>query len=249
MTKPLRLVVICLALFANYASAQTRQNNAVPMLERSIAAMGGNAWQSVGAATAEVTVAMSDGLAPTTGKWSDDWSSGQVYSRREWIGEQGKLVRLSDDRQEVTYTNSASPKVSSPDYDLVNIALTFPAVALRLGLSRATCSFYDQTSSQTKQAVISQLCASQSYPNKQVLLKWTIDPLSALPISVEFPVRGRDGSLVSQIARFKQFESSGGLRFPNGVDITQVMTRHTRTLTFTETQFHSALDKSEFSIP
>ncbi|HTF66423.1 MAG TPA: hypothetical protein VK638_27440 [Edaphobacter sp.] len=248
MTNPLRLVVISLALFANYASAQARQNNAVPVLERSIAAMGGNAWQSVGAATAEVTVAMSDGLAPTTGKWSDDWSSGQVYSRREWTGAQGKLVRLSDDRQAVTYANSASPKVSSPDYDLVNIALTFPAVALRLGLSRATCSFYDHISSQTKQEVIFQLCASQFYPNKQVLLKWIFDPSSGLPISLEFPVLGRDGSVVSQIARFKQFESSDGLRFPSAVDITQVMTRHTRTLTFTETQFHSALDKSEFSI-
>lgn len=229
--------------------ASSHQSNAISSLERSLAAMGGDAWKSVGAVTLKVQVTSPDKSRSVEGKWSDDWATGQVLSRREWLGQRGSFVRSSDGKQAVTRTASVPYQFSSSDYDLINIAPVLPAVALSLGLSRANCSFYEnQTTSSSQVVVISQLCSAQFYPNKQALLKWTINASSAIPLSVELPIRGRDGSVAFQIVKFTQFESTNGLSFPTRVEIDWVMAHNSRTLIFTETKFHSALDRNEFSI-
>jgi hypothetical protein len=228
--------------------SRSQQNDAMLVIQHSLDAMGGNAWQRVGAATADVSVT-SLGMSDTVvGKWSDDWTAGEVYSRREWTGEHGSTIRIVDGKVAKTYSGSTHAAVSSPDYDLINIAPVLPAVAFRLGLARSSCKFYlDPFSDQSQYAVVSQSCSAQFYPNKQVMLKWTIDRASAMPLSVEFPMRGHKGSVVEQIASFQGFDSSKGLKFPSHVEIRWVTAKASRLLVFSAVEFHTALDKNEFS--
>ncbi|WP_263418064.1 hypothetical protein [Terriglobus albidus] len=247
------IVVVGIALFALplYSAAQagsaSEQDKTRLLVQKVIAAMGGNQWRSVGAVTSTVSISLPDSSAALKEEWSDDWSTGTVSNRREQIDGSDKKAWIFTPERSETYGKTATPSISPPEYDLINIARSMPAVALLIGASRDSCVFsHEVRADESKQIAISQVCIARLYPNHRVEIKWIIDASSALPISVELPIRGMNGNVSLATVTFLEFKQADGLKYPVRAEITWSGTKFTKTISMTETKFYTALDKSKF---
>jgi len=249
------IVLVGIALFAlpfrsaaQADPASEQQNRERLLMQRVIAAMGGNQWRSVGAVTTSVSISLPGSSTTLKEEWSDDWSTGTVSNRREQIDGSDKKAWIFTPERSETYGRTATPSISPPGYDLIQIATSMPAVALFIGLSRDSCVFvHDVRADESKQVAVSQICSARLYPNHRVELKWIIDASSALPMSVELPIRGMNGTVSLETVTFLEFKQADGLKYPVRAEITSSGTKFTKTISMTETKFYTALDKSKFS--
>ncbi len=166
----------CAAQTTQSPGASTNSADApVAVVNQAIAAMGGEGWAAVSAATAQSTTLYPDNRSVTTTR-SNDWSKQPALSRAD-RGEAGTSVQTNLETSSLRVTiNGSKPALAAPaNYDLDAIAQIYPAAALRLALQR-NCKFKAPKASLFPEAeeegAIAMECFDSRYPGYQAHFLW-----------------------------------------------------------------------------
>jgi len=241
------------------ASSALQANSSDPAraaIEKSITSMGGEAWASVGAASTQVTTTYpSENAKPVYRKQSDDWSRDGLSRRDEVViastdpnkpTSQGAVI-VAQGGARLRKSVSGKLSITSRGYDLSDLAVAYPAVALRFALQRKECSADIVTVDSSGTTIIRQTCIAKGIPGNQVHFIWSIDK-SGLPIQVEFPNLSGDGkNVLYTTAVFREFQHVQALTVPTAVDI-RLGNTVLHTMTFAAPTFSANLPDSLFSL-
>ena len=234
----------------------TSDPQAVAIVNKSIAALGGvTAWQSIGAATAKVTLS-STGIPTRTVAWAADWSLGYLRSRKDSVSASGQAVTtitLRDAR--IDRPANGKAVYYQRENDVSALAVGYPGVALLLSLGQYHCSFYlgkvhpyDEVGRDAAEPAhrIDEDCNDPLMPTGKAHLTWMLSADTGLPIEVRFPVRGLlHNSTQYATARYAAFRQVGGVMLPENI----TMTRPSGTvhhLSISDVSFTSALPSDTF---
>lgn len=259
------LLLLCAPLFVGGLWGQTstaitstnRDPAALAVITKALTALGGATnWQSIGAASAEVSVSRPGGPSERI-QWADDWHSGYVLSRRDSSGSNGRTattITLRDRR--LRSTTGGTAQTFPRDNDLSVLALGLPAPALILSLKRPGCSFHFVNSSSYRQETppaagnptIEEDCRDPFFPST-ARLTWTFSGSTGLPMQVRLPVRLLvHNGIAYETAKFDQFASQGNLLSPSQVTVVRP-TGQTEEFQIGRRSFVSALPANTFARP
>jgi len=207
-------------------SASRSDPNAVAIVHKAIAALGGEvAWQSIGGATAQVVETRSDGRT-TTVHWSDDWHLQHAQFRRDATNPNGQSITMLADQSSHSRTVAGQTRKLPREEDITVLAAAYPAAALMLSLHRNDCALNLVEIHQgaapgspidSSGPGVAEDCRAPDFPTG-VRILWQFSPSTGLPIRVRLPVREylHDG-VTYQTARFDAFSQSAGVTVPSTV--------------------------------
>jgi hypothetical protein len=249
LARPTAVAALVVAIWTSPVACQsTQQDNARAIISKSVQAMGGDALANFGAATSMVTVT-GPNLPEQKFTWSDDWTNKSVRSRRELQYENGSLLEIY--RGETHYLKTPDKSTPlQPEFDLSNLLYEYPAVALRVALSRSNCNFHEVKDtvyvSRGEVGSIEMVCGTPVLSSRHLRLLWWFAP-DGLPSKVR--IFAADPKLSTQ--RFKNivyndFGTVQGVAMPVSVDLTDgAKQRH---FTFSSQAFAASLPVSLFPI-
>lgn len=228
---------------------------AITTIQRAIAAMGGQAaWESVGAATAQLEVS-SKGLPTRHVNWSDDWSSGYDRTRRDAADQSQSQATVATRTSRTLRLPNGTLKQLPTTNDIAVLAVGYPAVALSLSLLRADCAISTgqgvptpSGAGVTDQVIVIVRCTGAPYPGHRTELTWTFSSTTGLPLQVLIPI----GPVtvihpLKEQVEFTSFQSNHGLL--SSSEITKTMPDgHVDHIHLTLTTFSSSLSDQTFDI-
>jgi hypothetical protein len=236
-------------------SAQQSTSPAVAVVQKAIGAMGGEGWEKVGASTIQSTVLYpnSASVKTTKNKRTDDWSTGANRHRLDAGNSTNSHTVIDLQKHSVLMADSKITKLVAANYDLVALAEVYPAVALRIGLTRR-CQFQIISQSNTlnitpeKKGAVSMDCMAPSYPKQIAHFIWWFDS-TGLPRQVQVPVLSMDGRFeLYQTLQFYQYQQIGGLTVPYEIK-TEIEGSLFKTESISKIEFQTSLSSKLFDIP
>jgi hypothetical protein len=206
---------------------------AVAVVEGAIAAMGGRSvWQEVGGATAHAVITPK--YTPVRAvTWSDDWSKGRVRFRRDSAAnESSKSSLIGSDASQVHLTPNGKNEFIPHDNGIAVLALSYPAPALILSLSKYQCTFHLGKTANRRivpkdedpsEVTVTERCPDPFYPGGAAILTWVFSKGSRTPKSVELPIWGISNHLIrTQTVSYIAFQNVQGRLVPSQLEIRRV---------------------------
>lgn len=230
------------------ATAKVSDPNAIALVQKAIGAMGGDGWASVGAGVETETITYpQDDTTATSHLVSSDWSGDNVGRRIDSVNKDAKWFAVDAERLRVIKNPDGKYSSSLRGYDLLDLALSYPSVALRKGLSRSECTFMLPPKNGDGLVRVAQKCTSDRYPGHALTMTWCFDAQGKLS-RLDFPALGADGrSVVGRTAIYRVFQTVQGLTVAQQVDI-QFQGQTLYTSSFSNVAFSKNLPQSALSI-
>jgi hypothetical protein len=265
-SKPAFTVILTLVLHNILCGAQVHQSaralshssetdpKALAIVKSAIEALGGEAWQHVGAAEAHLTIQM-PGAQPTDAEWLDDWSNDYVRFRRTTTisGREAHSWSGYGSRGNGKVPAHSKPYIDQQN-DVAHLAVVYPAAALRMSLA-TNCTFTFGGSQDSafapreggpEQVIVAERCADPTYPGQSADFLWAFNKSSFFPISVEFSVKGSlHGMLAPEHVEYGPFVSEHGIAHPTSATITRPSGRKD-VLTVTSVRTMTSIPPSAF---
>jgi hypothetical protein len=221
-----------LAVSANQIQTETAEGqDARSQLQAVLNGLGGNAWKTVHASVATVTITAGNGAARQV-QWSDDWSGPALLTRRESVDKKdGSHTAISNGLYQYRHLADGSQKSFAASPDIVRMVEGYPGAALLRSLKRSNCIFAEHPIMPGKwptrnaletngDKAIYQSCLQPLFPGGKCNIVWHISSEAATLLGVWIPIQGQlHNSIAYEEIRYDAYRHLSGLTMPSRLTV------------------------------